>query len=326
MADATPEQPLRFLDLPRELRFMIYEELMDNKKNNIKFIQPKGFEVGDVYLDNMHYPHLLKVNKQIRDEYWPLCLHKSVLWINYGCQERLSWEDEADDSDEEETALPLFSQWLHLPDTVLAKLTDVVYKFQAHWRLPDINPFNGIADSTAELPNLKFIGIWSELEMSVIEYGHDEAERDERFQDFVQLLFLEESALVELDEEEDRNLNIRVDCSLYTPLFEMNKNYIWPRRRHLEQGVAPAAGLPEWGHSMFRVVAPWERPLDDSFTYRGEELKFMRLEYELPVLPRSETECDSPSEWDYEFGESGFATGNIPDWSSGARPVWMDHE
>ncbi|KAG9559195.1 hypothetical protein KCU71_g10063, partial [Aureobasidium melanogenum] len=260
MADATPEQPLRFLDLPRELRFMIYEELMDNKKNNIKFIQPKGFEVGDVYLDNMHYPHLLKVNKQIRDE------------------------------------------------------------------LPDINPFNGIADSTAELPNLKFIGIWSELEMSVIEYGHDEAERDERFQDFVQLLFLKESALVELDEEEDRNLNIRVDCSLYTPLFEMNKNYIWPRRRHLEQGVAPAAGLPEWGHSMFRVVAPWERPLDDSFTYRGEGLKFMRLEYELPVLPRSETECDSPSEWDYEFGESGFATGNIPDWSSGARPVWMDHE
>ncbi|KAH0268645.1 hypothetical protein KCU91_g9264, partial [Aureobasidium melanogenum] len=236
MADATPEQPLRFLDLPRELRFMIYEELMDNKKNNIKFIQPKGFE--------------------IRDEYWPLCLHKSVLWINYGCQERLSWEDEADDSDEEETALPLLSQWLHLPDTVLAKLTDVVYKFQAHWRLPDINPFNGIADSTAELPNLKFIGIWSELEMSVIEYGHDEAERDERFQDFVQLLFLKESALVELDEEEDRNLNIRVDCSLDTPLFEMNKNYIWPRRRHLKQGVAPAAGLLEWGHSMFRVVAP----------------------------------------------------------------------
>ncbi|KAG9816476.1 hypothetical protein KCU98_g19352, partial [Aureobasidium melanogenum] len=194
-------------------------------------------------------------------------------------------------SDEEETALPLLSQWLHLPDTVLAKLTDVVYKFQAHWRLPDINPFNGIADSTAELPNLKFIG-----------------------------------ALVELDEEEDRNLNIRVDCSLYTPLFEMNKNYIWPRRRHLEQGVAPAAGLPEWGYSMYRVVAPWERPLDDSFTYRGEELKFMRLEYELPVIPRSETECDSPSEWDYEFGESGFATGNIADWSSGARPVWMDHE
>jgi hypothetical protein len=44
------------------------------------------------------------------------------------------------------------------------------------------------------------------------------------------------------------------------------------------------------------------------------------------VPPRSETECDSPSEWDYEFDESGFATGNTPDWSSGARPIWMDYE
>lgn len=168
--------------------------------------------------------------------------------------------------------------------------------------------------------------MWSELEMSVLEHGRDEAEMDERFQDFVERIFLEESALVNLDDEEDRNLVIRVDCSLYTPLFEMNKNYKWPRRRHLQQGVAPAAGLPEWGYSMYRVAAPWELPLEESFTYRGEELVFMRLEYELPVLSRSETECDSPSEWDYESDESGFATGNMPDWSSGARPIWMDHE
>lgn len=112
---------------------------MDNKKNNIKFTQPKGFEVEDVYLDNMHHPNLLKVNKQIRDEYWSLCLRKSVLWINYGCEERFSSGEEVDDSDEEEKALPLLSEWLRLPDTVLAKLTEVVYKFQAHWRLPDIS-------------------------------------------------------------------------------------------------------------------------------------------------------------------------------------------
>ncbi|THZ35613.1 hypothetical protein D6C88_10465, partial [Aureobasidium pullulans] len=188
-------------------------------------------------------------------------------------------------------------------------------------------PFHGIAESIVELPNLKLIGIWSELEISVVERGRDEAEMDEKCQDFVERIFLEDGALVDLDDEEDRNLTIQVDCSLYTPLFEMNKNYIWPRRRHLQQGVAPAAGLPEWNYSMFRVNAPWELPLGGSFTYRGEELVFTRLEYGLPVLTRSETECDSPSEFGYEFDESGFATGNPPDWSSGARPIgWITSE
>lgn len=149
--------------------------------------------------------------------------------------------------------------------------------------------------------------------MSVVECGQDEAELDERFHDFVECIYLEELALDRLSDAQDRNLTVHVECSLYTPLFEMNKNYVWPRRRHLEQGVAPAAGLPEWGYSMFRVDAPWELPLDDSFTYRGEELLFKGVEYGLPVLPRSETECNSPSEWDYEFDESGFATGNTPD-------------
>ncbi|THV64375.1 hypothetical protein D6D28_09959 [Aureobasidium pullulans] len=326
MPDASPGNPFRFLDLPKDLRYMIYEELMDNNKNSIKFTQPEGFEIENACLYNMHYPNLLKVNRLVRGEYWPLCLHKSDLMINYGCEERLSWEEETNHGDGEEPALSLLSQWLHLPPTVLAKLTNVVYKFQAYWKLPNINPFHGVAESIVELPNLKFIGIWSELEISVVECGRDEAEMDEKFQDFVERIFLEEGALVNLDDEEDRNLIIQVDCSLYTPLFEMNKNYIWPRRRHLQQGVAPAAGLPEWGYSMFRVSAPWELPLGDSFTYRGEELVFTRLEYDLPVLTRSETECDSPSEFDYEFDESGFATGNPPDWSSGARPIWMEHE
>ncbi|KAK6000408.1 hypothetical protein QM012_003654 [Aureobasidium pullulans] len=169
---------------------------MDNKKNDIKFTQPKGLNVVEVYLDDMYYPNVLKVSKLVRDEYWPLCLRKSVLWINYGCQERFSWEERSDDSDEEETGFPLLSQWLCLPDTVLAKLTDVVYKFRADWKLPDI------------------------------------------------------------------------------------------------------------------MVAPWMRPNDNSFMYHGEELVFERIEYDLPVMPRSEAECDSPSEWDYEFDESGFATGN----------------
>lgn len=164
------------------------------------------------------------------------------------------------------------------------------------------------------------------MDMAVVEYARDQAERQERFQNFVENLFLEEDALYNRCDDEGHDIFCRVDCNLWVPLFEMNKNYCWPRRRHLQQGVAPLAGLPEWGYSMFKVHAPWDRPLKDSFTYHGEELSFLRVEYKLPVLDRSETECDSPSEWDYEFDKSGFATGNMPDWSTGARPLWMDHE
>lgn len=100
---------------------------------------------------------------------------------------------------------------------------------------------------------------------------------------------------------------------MWTPLYEMNKRYCWPRRRHLEQCVSALAGLPEWGYSMFKVAAPWDLPLENSFTYHGKELTFKCLEHSLPVMERSITECDSPSEFDYEFDETGWATGNEPD-------------
>jgi hypothetical protein len=166
------------------------------------------------------------------------------------------------------------------------------------------------------LLSLKFIAIWSDVNMSAVEFGRDQAEQDEKFHNFVESLFDEEIALLDvLEEEYYHKFGVRVDCDMHTPLYEMNKNYCWPRRRHLQQGVAALAGLPKWGYSMYRVHAPWDRPLEDSFTYHGEELTSLRIEHELPVLGREDTECDSPSEWDYEFDENGWATGNIPDWS-----------
>jgi hypothetical protein len=96
------------------------------------------------------------------------------------------------------------------------------------------------------MPDLEYIAIWTELDMEVAERCGDQAERQRKFKNFVEFLFDEEGALLVRSEDEDLELSTRIDCNLWVPLYEMNKNYHSPRRRHLKQGVAPLAGLPEW--------------------------------------------------------------------------------
>ena len=174
-------------------------------------------------------------------------------------------------------------------------------------------PFSGIADCTTELLSLKCISIWAELEASTIENGSDEAERVEDFDHFVTGLFLEECELYHMVKKNYRKFEGQVYCDMHVPLYEMNKNYCWPRSRHLQQGVAPLPGLPEWGYSLFEVRCPWDEVIEDSFTYHGLEVAFKRVEYSLPVPDRADLDCgSSASELDYEFDESGWATGNMP--------------
>jgi hypothetical protein len=165
------------------------------------------------------------------------------------------------------------------------------------------------------MPDLEYIAIWTELDMEVVERCGDQAECQRKFKNFVEFLFDEEGALLIRSEDEDLELSTRIDCNLWVPLYEMNKNYHSPRRRHLKQGVAPLAGLPEWGYSMFHVNDPLDGPFDNSFIHYGEELTFLRIEYRLPVPDRMEIQSQSPSEFDYEFDESGWATSNAAGWS-----------
>jgi len=141
-AAAPLQQPFRFMDLPMELRFTVLGKLMDNPKNAIKFTAPKNLDVEEVHLDGMYYPSLLKVNKSIRDEYWPLCLRRSVLWIVYACTE--STQPDTENSEEEKPTMPPLSDWVMIPTRILERVADVIFKFQADWTLPEIGKKDGV--------------------------------------------------------------------------------------------------------------------------------------------------------------------------------------
>ena len=134
--DAPPEQPFRFLDLPKELRLLVFEELMDNPKDAIKFTTPRNLEVEEVHLDGMHYPSVLQVSKLVYDEYWSLCFRESVLWIIYGFDESAP-TDEENNVDQKPT-IPRLSEWVVMPIEALERVTEVFFKFKADWMLPNI--------------------------------------------------------------------------------------------------------------------------------------------------------------------------------------------
>ncbi|THZ16839.1 hypothetical protein D6C91_06175 [Aureobasidium pullulans] len=370
--EESPEtQPFRFFDLPQELRFMIYEELMDNTKNDLKYVQPRGFEVESVYIDELHYPSMLRVCKMMNREYWSLCLRGASLWITYSLPDPLSSEGEdsedegvnehteaeaSSDGDEEssedvghdtglkpskdpheeegsgpgpgpgadtavntyessdtdeysnkfaddDNEIPLLSTWVKIPKEALAKLGDVVFKFEARWNLPLINPFSGIARCTLEMPSLKSLLLYSEIEMWIIESAAEQDDKNLGFQWFVDGLFHEQHLLFEIEKEHNRKVETSVGGGLYSPLYEMNKRYRYPRRRHLAQGIAPVAGLPEWGYAIYKFVPPWSCPDDNAFDYHGQQVIFEHVEYALPVPERIDFwESCSEDEYDWNDG------------------------
>ncbi|CAD0023930.1 unnamed protein product, partial [Aureobasidium pullulans] len=339
--EESPEtQPFRFFDLPQELRFMVYEELMDNTKNDLKYVQPRGFEVESVYIDELHYPSILRVCKMMNREYWSLCLRGASLWITYSLPDPLSSDgedegasnqaktymkredpgtgtgpgpgpdtavdtDEISDTDEysnnfadDDDEIPLLSTWVKIPKEALAKLGDVVFKFEARWNLPLINPFSGIARCTLEMPSLKSLLLYSEIEMWIIESAAEQDDKNLGFQWFVDGLFHEQHLLFDIEKEHNRKVETSVGGGLYSPSL----------RDEQEIPISPTQAFGSRYRTSCRAagvgfVPPWSCPDDNAFDYHGQQVIFEHVEYALPVPERIDFwESCSEDEYDWNDG------------------------
>ena len=167
----------------------------------------------------------------------------------------------------------------------------------------ETDPFSGIARCTLEMPSLKSLLLYSEIEMWIIESAAEQDDKNLGFQWFVNGLFHEQHLLFEIEKEHNRKVETSVGGGLYSPLYEMNKRYRYPRRRHLAQGIAPVAGLPEWGYAIYKFVPPWSCPDDNAFDYHGQQVIFEHVEYALPVPERIDFwESCSEDEYDWNDG------------------------
>jgi hypothetical protein len=87
MAAPAPHEarPFRFLDLPAEIRCVIYELLMDRRvKVGILDVECPSHDMsGYTQVPNYYYPAMMRVNIQVKDEYTAFVMPRMKLLINW---------------------------------------------------------------------------------------------------------------------------------------------------------------------------------------------------------------------------------------------------
>lgn len=111
---------------------MIYNHLFDSGTKELKFKVPDGYTIEAVEVDGMYYPSLLRVNNLINTEYSELCFRDAILWVRYGL----------DSDEDDEPVLPLLSEWVNISKSALAKIPDVVFKFEPGFNFPECGEQN----------------------------------------------------------------------------------------------------------------------------------------------------------------------------------------
>ncbi|KAG9634794.1 hypothetical protein KCU64_g15277, partial [Aureobasidium melanogenum] len=127
MATPTPPemQPFRFLDLPIEIRYMVYEQLRDRRVT----VANPGLDLPGCVLCRLtevlmcFRPAMLRINKQLADEYAALVMPRMILLTNWEtCDHDTSHEEMHSDQ----------AQPSMLPETTLASLQYLCLRIVMH--------------------------------------------------------------------------------------------------------------------------------------------------------------------------------------------------
>lgn len=124
---STPSSPqFRFLDLSADMRYMVYEELMDRHA----WVRCPEMEVPDsmaasASVQYCFHPELLRTNRQIAQEYRPLAIRKM----------RLAVYCALDTEDTPGYSYGYMREWPSIPRDVLAKIRFLALNFciQSAW-------------------------------------------------------------------------------------------------------------------------------------------------------------------------------------------------